>query len=173
MEQGREGDRNCILALRMFFQAKCKIMKRNASLKLGNFQLTEADVGYTFAHQWNVIHCLLRNKVETKLLSTLRLNIKVKTNSRGLHWNMFQHKKILRVFITLRLNGKVFQWKKDKPNLLWKEMLDMKQISSSPRAIKVIWDGMQTRPHPFNHAVLREECNTMVTEITLTLLSGF
>jgi len=51
VEQGREVDRNCILALRMFFQAKCKITKRNASLKLRNFQLTEVDVGYAFAHQ--------------------------------------------------------------------------------------------------------------------------
>lgn len=46
--KGWMGDRNCILASRKrtFFQAKCKIEKRNASHKLGNFQLTKADAGH-------------------------------------------------------------------------------------------------------------------------------
>lgn len=50
-------------------------------------------------------------------------------------------------------------------------MLNMKQISSFLRAIKVSFDGMQTRPHPFNYAVLQEECNTVVTKITPTILA--
>lgn len=60
--------------------------------------------------------------------------------------------------------------KKGEPNRLWKEMLDTKQISSFLRAIKVTGGGMQARPHPFNYAVLQEDCNSVVTKITPTLL---
>lgn len=56
-------------------------------------------------------------------------------------------------------------------NLLWKEMLKMKEISSFLGTIKVHLDRMQTRPHPFNYAVLQEECNSVVTKIIPTLLA--
>lgn len=57
--------------------SKCRTGKRNASHKLGNFQLPKADAGCAFAHHQNVIYCLLKNKVGTKLLGTLRLDMKV------------------------------------------------------------------------------------------------
>lgn len=90
----------------------------------------------------------------------IRIYCNIKKDTDSLH-----HCEVSKQNWTLKFSND--KWKKDEPKLLWKETLNIKQISSFQKAI----DEMQTRHHPFNYAVMQEKCNSMVTKITPTLLA--